>query len=279
MRSIELFTGAGGLALGTSLAGFEHAAVVEFDHDCCETLRLNQRLGRDHVRGWRIIEGDVRQLNLAEIGPVEMIAGGVPCQPFSLGGKHRAYEDTRDMFPEFARVIAMMRPKAFVVENVKGLLRGTFADYFEYVLLRLAHPLVAMKVGQTWREHRAELECVQSSGMATGLEYNVLFQLLNAADYGIPQRRERVFIVGFRSDLAVRWSFPGPNSLQSRLAPATTRFQRLLGPTRDPHPAEAGFDGLDLGSNTDFLERGRSLALENGPGRHRRSPQVADRWA
>ena len=217
MRSIELFTGAGGLALGTSLAGFAHAAVVEFDHDCCETLRLNQRLGRDHVRDWRIIEGDVRQLNHAELGSVEMVAGGVPCQPFSLGGKHRAYEDKRDMFPEFARVVAMMRPKAFVVENVKGLLRGTFADYFEYVLLRLVHPLVEMKVGQTWRDHRAELERLQSSGAATGLEYNVLFQLLNAADYGVPQRRERVFIVGFRADLGVRWSFPAPTHSQAAL--------------------------------------------------------------
>ncbi len=217
MRSVELFTGAGGLALGTSMAGFEHAAVVEFDHDCCETLRLNKRLGREHVRDWKIIEGDVRGLNHTELGSVEMVAGGVPCQPFSLGGKHRAHEDKRDMFPEFTRVVAKLRPKAFVVENVKGLLRSTFADYFEYVVLRLSHPLVEVKPGQSWREHRAELECVQSSGASTGLEYNVLFQLLNAADYGVPQRRERVFIVGFRSDLGIRWSFPRPTHSKAAL--------------------------------------------------------------
>ncbi len=217
MRSIELFTGAGGLALGTSVVGFEHAAVVEFDHDCCETLRLNQRLGYEPMKHWKIIEGDVRELDHSMLGPVELIAGGVPCQPFSLGGKHRAHEDQRDMFPEFARAVAVSRPKAFLVENVKGLLRGSFADYFEYVILRLSHPLITMKADQSWREHRAELERIHTAGEPTGLDYHVVFQLLNAADYGVPQRRERVFIVGFRSDLGVRWSFPLPTHSRDTL--------------------------------------------------------------
>lgn len=217
MRSIELFTGAGGLALGTGMAGFEHAAVVEFDHDCCETLRLNQRLGHRLLDGWKIIEGDVRELDHASFGPVELIAGGVPCQPFSLGGKHRAHEDKRDMFPEFARAVAALHPKAFLVENVKGLLRAGFADYFEYVILRLSHPLIATRANQTWREHRAELERIHTAGGATGLDYNVVFQLLNAADYGVPQRRERVFIVGFRTDLGVHWSFPPPTHSRDSL--------------------------------------------------------------
>lgn len=217
MRSLELFTGAGGLALGTGTAGFEHAAVVEFDHDCCETLRLNQSLGYEPLKDWKIIEGDARELDHARFGPVELMAGGVPCQPFSLGGKHRAYEDERDMFPEFARAVAALRPKAFLVENVKGLLRGSFADYFEYVVLRLSHPLITMKAGRTWREHRAELERTHTAGKVTGLDYNVVFQLLNAADYGVPQRRERVFIVGFRADLGVQWSFPSPTHSRDAL--------------------------------------------------------------
>ncbi|MGE3821551.1 MAG: DNA cytosine methyltransferase [Isosphaeraceae bacterium] len=217
MRSVELFSGAGGLALGTGMAGFEHAAVVEFDHDCCETLRLNQTLGYEFLKDWRIIESDVRSLAYDTFGRVELIAGGVPCQPFSLGGKHRAHEDERDMFPEFARAVAALRPRAFLVENVKGLLRGSFADYFEYVILRLSHPLITLKPGRSWREHRSELEKIHTSGRATGLDYNVVFQLLNAADHGVPQRRERVFIVGFRADLGVQWSFPEPTHSRDAL--------------------------------------------------------------
>jgi DNA (cytosine-5)-methyltransferase 1 len=231
MRSIEIFTGAGGLALGTGMAGFEHAAVVEFDHDCCETLRLNQRLGFERVRDWNIVEADVRTLDHAAFMPVDMIAGGVPCQPFSLGGKHRAHEDERDMFPEFARAVAALRPKAFLVENVKGLLRSTFADYFEYVILRLSHPLAMAREGQCWRGHRAELERVHTAGKNTGLDYNVVFHLLNAADYGVPQRRERVFIVGFRSDLGIRWSFPEPTHSEEALL----RDQRVTGDYWERH--------------------------------------------
>lgn len=166
-----------------------------------------------------MVEADVRGIDYAAYGPtVDLIAGGVPCQPFSLGGKHKGHEDDRDMFPEFARAVAALQPKAFVVENVKGLLRRNFADYFEYVTLRLSHPLVTVRKGDTWREHRAELERVHTSGRKTGLDYNVVFQLLNAADFGVPQKRERVFIVGFRSDLGVEWSFPAAAHSREALA-------------------------------------------------------------
>ena len=217
MRSIELFTGAGGLALGTSLAGFRHRAVVEFDHDSCETLRLNKRNKVTHAKDWNIIEGDARKLEYADIGKVDLVAGGVPCQPFSLGGKHRGHEDARDMFPEFARAVAVLRPKVFIVENVKGLLRRAFADYFEYTILRLAHPCVTLRPGAPWREHRALLERLHTAGASTGLDYHVVFQLLNAADYGVPQRRERVFIIGFRSDLRLEWAFPQPTHSEAAL--------------------------------------------------------------
>ncbi len=213
-----MFSGAGGLALGTARAGFHHAAILELDRDSCDTIRLNKRRGIRPVTDWEVIEADIRGFDYRSLGDgINFIAGGVPCQPFSLGGKHRGHEDERDMFPEFAKAVEALRPKAFLIENVKGLLRETFSDYFEYIILRLSHPTVHARKSQTWREHRAELERVHTSGKPTGLDYNVVFQLLNAADYGVPQRRERVFIVGFRSDLGVRWSFPTPTHSREAL--------------------------------------------------------------
>jgi DNA (cytosine-5)-methyltransferase 1 len=218
MKSLELFSGAGGLALGTARAGFDHEAVIELDHDSCDTIRLNKHRGVRPVSEWEVIEADIRKFDYSRFGDgVGFIAGGVPCQPFSLGGKHRGHEDMRDMFPEFIRAVDCLKPRAFLVENVKGLLRRNFADYFEYVILRLSHPMIEARKGQTWREHRAELERAHTAGKATKLDYNVVFQLLNAADFGVPQRRERVFIVGFRSDLGVRWSFPSPTHSREAL--------------------------------------------------------------
>ena len=136
-----------------------------------------------------------------------VVSGGPPCQPFSLGGKHRGYMDKRDMFPEAVRAVRELRPKAFIFENVKGLMRETFADYFEYIHLQLTHPSFTRRKSESWREHRARLEKHHTSRQDR-TEYNVVFRLLNAANYGVPQRRERVFFVGFRSDLGVEWSFP-----------------------------------------------------------------------
>jgi DNA (cytosine-5)-methyltransferase 1 len=209
MKSLELFCGAGGLALGTALAGFQHEAVVELDKDSCDTVRLNKTRGMKPVTDWEVIEADIGRLDYAPFGDrITFLAGGVPCQPFSLGGKHLGHEDERNMFPEFIRALGALKPKAFLVENVKGLLRESFADYFEYIILRLSHPLVAMRKSQMWREHRADLERIHTAGKKTKLDYHVVFQLLNAADYGVPQRRERVFIVGFRADLGISWAFP-----------------------------------------------------------------------
>ena len=136
-----------------------------------------------------------------------VVSGGPPCLPFSLGGKHGGHTDERDMFPEAVRAVRELRPKAFIFENVKGLMRQTFADYFEYVLLQLTHPSFARRSMESWREHCARLEKYHTSQRNLP-QYNVVFRLLNAADYGVPQRRERVFFVGFRSDLGVEWSFP-----------------------------------------------------------------------
>ena len=123
MRCLELFSGCGGLAKGLELAGFEHCAFVEFNKWACKSLRENFNPALVH-------ETDVRRFDFTSVGKVDVVAGGPPCQPFSLGGLARAYEDSRDMFPEAIRAIHELRPKAFVFENVKGLLRKSFSDYF-----------------------------------------------------------------------------------------------------------------------------------------------------
>lgn len=208
MRSVELFAGAGGLAIGMARAGFKHAAIVEWDHDSCETFRHNQCNHVRDVEQWPLFEGDSRTFDYSMIGgDVMVVSGGPPCQPFSLGGKHRGHMDERDMFPEAVRAVRELRPKAFIFENVKGLLRQNFASYFEYIHLQLAHPELARRRGETWERHHSRLERHHTSNRAAA-SYNVVYRLLNAANYGVPQRRERVFLIGFRSDLGVAWNFP-----------------------------------------------------------------------
>lgn len=211
MKSLELFTGAGGLALGTHLAGFEHIALVEWNKDACETLRRNSReVALPGVNHWRVLQADIHTLDFNPFGPVELVAGGVPCQPFSLGGKHQGMNDERDMFPDFVRAVRDLKPKAFIIENVKGLLRTTFRNYFSYVFLQLNYPDLLRKKGEDWETHLRRLEDVHTRGRYSDLRYHVIFRLLNAANYGIPQTRERVFIVGFRSDVGHQWHFPEP---------------------------------------------------------------------
>ncbi len=211
MRAVELFAGAGGLAMGTSEAGFSHDAVVEWDRYACDTIRENQRLGIEPVASWPLREVDVRNFDYSLIDPEpDLIAGGPPCQPFSLGGRHRGPSDERDMFPEMARAVRNLQPKILIVENVKGLMRRSFSQYFEYITLRLSYPELVLEPGEIWDEHLARLESHHVQGRKEDLSYRMSFQLLNAADYGIPQKRERVIIVGLRADLASEWIFPKP---------------------------------------------------------------------
>jgi DNA (cytosine-5)-methyltransferase 1 len=218
MRSIELFAGAGGLGLGVSRAGFVPSAVIEWDRYCCDTIRENQERRLEPVAHWPLIEGDVREIDFTTIkGDIDFISGGPPCQPFSLGGKHRGQKDRRDMFPEAIRAVRERRPKAFVFENVKGLTRQAFANYFQYIQLQLSYPELIRRKSEGWTDHLARLEKHHTQGSATGLHYQLVTRLLNAADYGVPQRRERVFLVGFRSDLGIKWSFPKPTHSQDAL--------------------------------------------------------------
>jgi DNA (cytosine-5)-methyltransferase 1 len=211
MNSVELFAGAGGLAMGISLAGFKSLAVVEFDRWACDTIRANQARGFPIVQDWPLHEGDVREFDWKGISTeIDLLAGGPPCQPFSMAGKHRAFGDERDMFPSTVRIVQTLKPKAFILENVKGLTRSSFANYYQYILLQLEFPEVGRRNKETWTEHLSRLQEEKTSGSLHGqsLTYNVIPTLVNAADYGIPQKRERVFIVGFRSDLGIEWSFP-----------------------------------------------------------------------
>ena len=210
-KSIELFAGAGGLGIGLAQAGFVPQMVVEQNRWCCDTLRENHGvLADDHAgseRPWQVFETDVRQVKFETFeGKLDLVSGGPPCQPFSMGGRHRAYDDARDMFPQAVRAVREAKPKAFVFENVKGLTRASFHDYFTYIEHQLTYPELAAKEGEDWKDHLHRLNKHHTSKSKPGLRYNVITKLMNAANYGIPQRRERVLFVGFRSDINAEWS-------------------------------------------------------------------------
>lgn len=211
MKAIELFAGAGGLGLGVGRAGFKAVDIVEWDRWCCDTLRENRARGTGIIRHWpEPREGDVRGFSFHRFErKVDLVTGGPPCQPFSLGGRHRAQHDHRDMWSQAVRAVRETRPSAFIFENVKGLTRATFETYFSYIYLQLSYPEIVARDDESWVDHRARLEQHHTSGRREGLSYRVLPpKVLNAADFGVPQKRERVFFVGFRSDLGIEWSFP-----------------------------------------------------------------------
>lgn len=218
--SIELFAGAGGLALGTQAAGFRHVLLSEIEPRACETLRANGAVSvggqlqvgggeaTGHAAGWPLVAGDCRALSWEPfLGTADLLAGGPPCQPWSLGGVHRGKDDSRNLFPEAARALAGIRPRAFLFENVRGLARASFRSYFEYIVRRLARPHLVPTSDENWKDHDRRL--LRDPGGASADEsYAVQWRLVNAADYGVPQQRWRVLIVGFRTDLAVSWKFP-----------------------------------------------------------------------
>jgi DNA (cytosine-5)-methyltransferase 1 len=215
LTSVELFAGAGGLALGAERAGFTSLATLEWNRWACDTMRENKAAGHALVNDWEIHQGDVRDFDWTRLQEeVALVSGGPPCQPFSSGGQGRSVDDERDMFPATAEVLAALRPKAFLIENVRGLARPAFQDYYEHVLRRLATPELTAKSSETWFDHLARL---RKSRLGNTLHYDVFPTLLDAADFGVPQRRHRVFMVGFRSDLGVNWAFPEPTHSQEAL--------------------------------------------------------------
>ena len=250
MRSLELFSGAGGLAKGLELSGFHHAKFVEFDKNACNSLRRNFNPELIH-------EGDVREFDFSSINNIDLIAGGPPCQPFSLGGKHKAHEDERDMFPYAAKAVSSHRPSAFVFENVKGLLRDSFSSYFQYVILRLTFPEVTIYPDEDWQSHLTRLSCIKWNEHS-GIKYRVTHKLLNAADYGVPQVRERVFIVGIRSDIKTQWVFPAKTHSQDLL----NQQQNVSGDYWEMHGIRAP-DGIS--SERSKFDKSYSLALDLEP--------------
>ncbi|WP_425558874.1 DNA cytosine methyltransferase [Catenulispora subtropica] len=233
--SIELFAGAGGLALAMHQARFRHLLAVEVDERACETLRLNgaKDYSPDQPRpttvemSWPLVCGDVREFDFKPWkDEVDVVAGGVPCQPWSLGGVHRGYEDKRNLWPELLRCVRETRPKAIVAENVKGLLRPSFRPYYDYILRQLELPHDRATKGEDWSDHDARLRARIASirekrpdTRALTRQYDVHYQLLNAADYGVPQTRHRVFVVAFRKDLGLsEWDFPAPTHSEIELA-------------------------------------------------------------
>jgi DNA (cytosine-5)-methyltransferase 1 len=217
LRSLELCVGAGGLALGMARAGFQHAAVIDSYTPACESLRLNKQNKVDHVQNWEIIEADITDLTFSEYTGIDVLSGGPPCQPFSHAGMRNGRLDEREMFPEFIRAIRECAPKGFVIENVRGLQARSFLNYFTYIQHQLRFPDVERKKAEKWTEHRARLERLYTGGRYGGIHYKVISQVLNAANFGVAQRRERVFIVGVRADLGIEYSFPLPTHSRESL--------------------------------------------------------------
>ena len=173
LTCLEICAGAGGQSLGLENAGFSHAAAVEIDPDACETLRLN----RQHV--WKVIEGDVHQFDGRPYRGVDLLAGGVPCPPFSVAGKQLGADDERDLFPEALRLVRECEPAAVMLENVPGLSQARFANYREQVLRQL-----------------------------DDFGYQADWQVLNACEFGVPQLRPRFILVAMRPDAYPHFEWP-----------------------------------------------------------------------
>jgi DNA (cytosine-5)-methyltransferase 1 len=207
LESIELFAGAGGLALGFSSNDVRHRAVVEWNTHACNTIRHNKLQKVDPISHWPdVTECDVKNFKYGAFEGIDLITGGPPCQPFSMGGKHGGFLDERDMFPQAVRAVRETKPRAFVFENVKGLKRAAFADYFNYIMLQLEFPSLEARAKEQWGDHLSRLK--KQKATCKGSEYRVYERLVNAANYGVPQKRMRVFFVGFRIDQDKVWTFP-----------------------------------------------------------------------
>lgn len=176
--TIELFAGAGGLALGMEQAGLENVLCVEIDHDACATLRQNRPQ-------WNVTEGDIHEVDFTPYeGRVDVVTGGPPCQSFSYSGLKRGFEDTRGtLFREFARCVMEVRPKMFLFENVRGLLSHAGGRTFEVIAATFAE-----------------------------LGYKIQYKVMNACFYGVGQKRERMIMIGIREDLtdSIVFTYPRP---------------------------------------------------------------------
>jgi len=190
MNNIELFAGAGGLALGLDQAGFNTIGLIEIDKDACETLRINRP-------DWKIIQEDITKLTEKDLpsffgiekGKLDLLSGGFPCQSFSYAGQRKGLEDTRGtLFYYFAKFLEKLQPRMFLAENVKGLVRH-----------------------DNGKTLGTMLSVFQSMG------YEVTYKVLNAWDYQTPQKRERIFMIGKRNDLGNEITYDFPEKITPKL--------------------------------------------------------------
>ncbi|MBA2658444.1 MAG: DNA cytosine methyltransferase [Nitrosospira sp.] len=179
LTSLEICAGAGGQASGLEEAGFNHLALVEIEPAACATLHLNRPQ-------WNVIEGDISQFSAAAFKGIDLLAGGVPCPPFSRAGKQLGAGDERDLFPEAIRLVDECRPRAVLLENVRGLLDAVFEDYRNKVERQL-----------------------KKLGYQTG------WRLLNASDYGVSQLRPRVVFIGIKKGSAAPFNWPTPSQSEA----------------------------------------------------------------
>jgi len=172
LTTLELCAGAGGQALGFEQAGIDHVVLVEINNHACATLRLNRPK-------WNVIEGDLNDFDGAPYAGVDIISGGLPCPPFSVAGKQLGTKDERNLFPAMMRLVDQVRPRAIMIENVRGILDAVFHDYRQFI-----------------------------SGQLKKLGYQSGWKLMNASDFGVPQLRPRVVCVALRRDCADQFSWP-----------------------------------------------------------------------
>ena len=215
LTSVELFAGGGGMALGTRNAGFEHLALVEWNKNAAAILRHNAHKRPTLWAERAVHEQDVREwLDTTHLkaDDVDLVAGGPPCQPFSLGGVHAGDMDQRNMFPAAIETVRRLRPRFVLFENVPGLTRPSFAPYFSYIRHQLEKPTVQAKVDELWTDHDTRVQKAKPSS----LRYVVHRHLIDAADYGLPQNRRRVILVGIRSDVPGAATWAEPSATHSR---------------------------------------------------------------
>lgn len=225
LSCVDLFAGAGGLSLGLHAAGFQVEAAVEVDSDACQTFG-------SMFRGACLLDETILGLDLTRYEGVDLVAGGPPCQPFSSGGKRLADKDLRNLIPEYVRVVRELRPRAFLMENVFGLGSGSRRPYLASVL--------------------QELESIG---------YNVAWKVLNAADYGIPQKRRRLFVVGMQ---AGEYRFPEPTHGPGRASRhvAVNDVLNIAEVHGEPNPSKVVY-----AKNPDIRPRPFDGQLFNGGGR------------
>jgi DNA (cytosine-5)-methyltransferase 1 len=210
LTALELFAGAGGMALGLRRAGFHHIALLERDPNAIATLRQNARSRAGVHPELPIDPVDVCEFRYGRLPVVvDLLAAGVPCQPFSLAGNHHGTDDERNLFPEVFRAQRELAPRAILVENVWGLARPDFRPYLEYILLQLALPHVIRRASEAWVGHKHRLlRCLGSGGATRQPTYDVWVAALECANYGVPQRRNRLFVVALRTGRSARLAWP-----------------------------------------------------------------------